>query len=53
MLDKIAEGKLSRYYKDNVLLEQPFIKDASTTVGAMLKKAGVTVSRYVRYALGD
>ena len=53
MLDRIAEGKLSRYYKDNVLLEQPFIKDASTTVGAMLKKAGVTVSRYVRYALGD
>ncbi len=53
MLDKIAQGKLSRYYKDNVLLEQPFIKDASTTVGAMLQKAGVTVSRYVRYALGD
>lgn len=53
MLDKIAEGKLSRYYKDNVLLEQPFVKDASVTVGDMLKKAGVTVRRFVRYALGD
>ena len=53
MVDKIAEGKLNRYYKDNVLLEQPFVKDASVTVGDMLKKAGVTVRRFVRYALGD
>ena len=53
IVDKIAQGKLDRYYKDNVLLEQPFVKDASTTVGDMLKKAGVTVRRYVRFALGD
>lgn len=53
MLDKIAEGKLTRFYKDNVLLEQPFVKDASVTVGDMLKKQGVTVHRFVRYALGD
>jgi len=53
MVDKIAEGKLNRYYKDNVLLEQAFVKDASVTVGDMLKKAGVTVRRFVRYALGD
>ncbi len=53
ILDKIAQGKLERYYKDNVLLEQPFLKDATTTVGEMLKKAGVAVKRYVRYALGD
>lgn len=53
ILDKIAQGKLERYYKDNVLLEQPFVKDASSTVGEMLKKAGVTVKRFVRFALGD
>ncbi len=53
ILDKIAQGKLERYYKDNVLLEQPFVKDASSTVGDMLKKAGVTVKRFVRFALGD
>ena len=53
ILDKIAQGKLERYYKDNVLLEQPFVKDASATVGEMLKKAGVTVKRFVRFALGD
>ena len=53
ILDKIAQGKLERYYKDNVLLEQPFLKDATITVGEMLKRAGVTVQRFVRYALGD
>jgi elongation factor Ts len=53
ILDKIAQGKLERYYKDNVLLEQPFLKDATVTVGDMLKRAGVTVQRFVRYALGD
>ena len=53
ILDKISQGKLERYYKDNVLLEQPFLKDATITVGEMLKRAGVTVSRFVRYALGD
>lgn len=53
MLDKIATGRVERYYKDNVLLEQPFVKDASTTVGDMLKKAGVDVKRFVRFALGD
>ena len=53
ILDKIAQGKLERYYKDNVLTEQPFVKDASMTVGEMLKKAGVTVKRFVRFALGD
>ncbi len=53
ILDKIAQGKLERYYKDNVLLEQPFVKDASMTVGEMLKKAGVQVTGFVRFALGD
>ena len=53
ILEKIAQGKLERYYKDNVLLEQPFVKDASMTVGEMLKKAGAGVKRFVRFALGD
>lgn len=53
ILEKIAQGKLERYYKDNVLLEQPFVKDASMTVGEMLKKAGANVKRFVRFALGD
>jgi elongation factor Ts len=53
IIDRIAQGKLERYYKDNVLVEQPFVKDASTTVQEMLKQADVSVKRFVRYALGD
>jgi len=53
MLDRIAQGKLERYYKDNVLVEQPFVKDGSVTVREMLKSAGAEVKRYVRFALGD
>jgi len=53
IIDKIATGTLERYYKDNVLTEQPFVKDASTRVGDLLNAAGVKVRRYVRFALGD
>jgi elongation factor Ts len=53
ILDRIATGKLERYYKDNVLVNQPFVKDASMTVEEMLKQAGADVRTYVRFALGD
>ena len=53
ILDRIAQGKLERYYKDNVLVDQPFVKDSSMTVEEMLKKSGFEIVRYVRYALGS
>ena len=52
IIDRIATGKLERYYKDNVLLEQPFVKDSSQTVKEMLKASGASVSGFVRFALG-
>ena len=52
ILDKIAEGKLQRYFKDNVLVEQPFVKDSSMTVQQMLDKSSATLTRFVRFALG-
>ena len=52
ILDKIAEGKLARYFKDNVLVEQPFVKDSSMTVEQMLKKEDAELRRFVRFALG-
>ena len=52
ILDKIAEGKLNRYFKDNVLVEQPFVKDSSMTVQQMLQKEGAELRRFVRFALG-
>ena len=53
ILDRIATGKLERYYRDNVLLEQPFVKDSSQTVTQMLKDAGAEVDSFVRFALGE
>lgn len=53
ILDRIAQGKLERYYKDFVLVEQPFVKDASMSVQDMLKHADADVVTFVRYALGD
>lgn len=52
ILDRIATGKLERFYKDHVLVEQPFVKDSSMTVKDMLAKAGTDVVRYVRFGLG-
>jgi elongation factor Ts len=52
ILDRIATGKLERFYKDNVLVDQPFVKDSSMTVEQMLEKQGFAIVRYVRYALG-
>ncbi|MDX1439887.1 MAG: translation elongation factor Ts [Rubricoccaceae bacterium] len=53
ILDKIAEGKLERFFKDNVLIEQPFVKDSSVTVKQMLGEAKADLKRFVRFALGD
>ncbi|MEX0600896.1 MAG: translation elongation factor Ts [Rhodothermales bacterium] len=53
IIDRIAEGKLDRYFKDNVLVEQPFVKDSSMTVREMLNDAGVNIRRFVRYGLGE
>ena len=53
IIDRIATGKLERYFKDNVLVEQPFVKDASVTVQDMLKSRKAAVKRFVRFALGD
>ena len=53
IIDRIATGKLERYYKDHVLVEQPFVKDSSMSVKAMLQQAGAGVRRFVRFALGE
>lgn len=54
MLEKIAMGKLNRFYKDNTLLNQDFVKDNSLTIAQMLDaySKGLTVSAFKRVALG-
>jgi elongation factor Ts len=53
ILEKIAEGKLKTWYAENVLAEQPFVKDDSKSVGDLLKSAGLKVVRFVRYKVGE
>src|SRR5205823_9776431 len=51
--EKIAEGKLKTWFAENVLVEQPFVKDDSKTVGDLLKSAGLKVVRFIRYRVGE
>jgi elongation factor Ts len=53
MLEKIAQGKLGKFYKDNTLLNQEFVKDGSKTVAQMLNEAekGLTVTAFKRVSL--
>lgn len=53
MLDNIAKGKLKRFFKDNTLVNQAFIKDSKLSVADYLKTYGnVAVTAYERVALG-
>jgi elongation factor Ts len=53
IVEKIAEGKLNTWFAENVLEEQPFVKDPSQKVGALLKAAGVKPVKFVRYRVGE
>jgi elongation factor Ts len=52
-LPKIVEGRLNGFFKDTVLLEQPSVSDNKKTVKALLDEAGVTVTRFVRFEVGQ
>ncbi|OFJ55195.1 translation elongation factor Ts [Mycolicibacterium grossiae] len=52
-LPKIIEGRLTGFYKDVVLLDQPSVSDSKKTVKALLDDAGVTVTRFARFEVGQ
>ena len=52
-LPKIVEGRVTGFYKDVVLLDQPSVSDNKKTVKALLEAAGVTVTRFVRFEVGQ
>lgn len=54
MIEKIAEGKLNAFFKENTLTAQPFVKDASQSVSDHLKSVDSTlaVTSFKRVALG-
>jgi elongation factor Ts len=59
VLEKIVEGRMSKYYSEACLMEQPFVKDPSISVrdhiAAHIQKIGenIQVRRFVRYRLGE
>jgi elongation factor Ts len=59
ILDKIVEGRLAKYYEEVCLMEQPFIKENTSTINDMVKakiaKLGenISVARFVRFKVGD
>ena len=59
MVDKIIEGRMNKFYEEICLMEQPFIKENTTTIADVVKakiaKLGenITVSRFVRFKVGD
>lgn len=59
ILDKIAEGKLEKFFQEVCLLEQPFIKDPDVTIKKLLEglvtKLGekILIRRFVRFQLGE
>jgi elongation factor Ts len=55
MLDKIAEGKLNKFYKESTLLNQEFIKDSKITIRQYLQNADkdLHVTKFSRFSLND
>ena len=52
-LPKIVEGRVNAYFKDTVLLDQPSVQDLKRSVGVVLAEAGVTVTRFARFEVGQ
>ena len=59
IVDKVVEGRMSKFYEEICLLEQPFIKDNTTTVSDLIKQKiaklgeNITVARFVRFKVGE
>ena len=53
IVDKMIDGRIRKYLAEISLLEQAFVKDSDTKIGALLKKEGAVVNRFVRYEVGE
>ena len=59
ILDKIAEGKLKKFFKENCLLNQPYVRDPNITISdlinGMIAKIGenITIKRFARFQVGE
>lgn len=59
VVEKIVQGRLNKFYEEEVLLEQPFVKDDSLTVETLINNTvavlgeNIILRRFVRYELGE
>lgn len=59
VIDKMVEGRVKKYYKEIVLLEQDFVKDSSKTIATLINEAvsrigeKISIRRFVRYEMGE
>lgn len=53
IVEKIVEGRLGRFYEENCLLEQEFVKDPDVTVKKYVSKVNATVDAMTRYEVGE
>jgi elongation factor Ts len=51
-LPKIVEGRVNGFFKETVLLDQPYVRDNKKTVKQVLDEAGVTLKRFARFEVG-
>jgi elongation factor Ts len=52
IIEKMIEGRMRNFYAENVLEEQPFVRDESLTVGKMAQSGGMKLKKFVRWQLG-
>jgi elongation factor Ts len=53
IIEKMVDGRIRKYYEEVVLLEQVWVHDGESRVRAVAKKAGVTLTGFVRFQLGE
>lgn len=59
VIDKIIDGRINKFYEENVLVDQPFVKDPSKSVGDLVTekiasiKENISIRRFTRYKMGE
>jgi elongation factor Ts len=53
IIEKMVEGRIQKYYEEVVLLEQVWVHDGESRVRAVVEKAGVKLTGFARFALGE
>ena len=53
IVEKMIQGRLKKFLAEVTLLEQPFVKDPEQTVAKLLSASGASISRFIRYEVGE